>query len=61
MEKRKIEIPECEDVEWQREMLRQLWDRLNDIDLHGEGDEFFIKAVIEAMEYCDALQEYTGY
>jgi len=61
MEKQGIQIPEANNDEWQREMLRQLWDRLEDMDLHGEGNESFIRALIEAREICEALQEYSGY
>lgn len=61
MGKQSIQVPESNDDEWQREMLRKLWDRLSDVDVHGDGDESFTKALTEAMEICEALQEYSGY
>lgn len=61
MEKQGIQIPKANDDEWQREMLRQLWDSLSDVDVHGEGNEQFARALTEAMEICEALQEYSGY
>lgn len=54
-----FEIPECEDLEWQREMLRQLNDRL--ITLRDGFEEMKQDALDEAISIVDALQEYSGY
>ncbi|HDC4389188.1 TPA: hypothetical protein O8L60_000067 [Enterobacter cloacae] len=55
----KFEIPECNDIEWQQEMLRQLSDRL--ITLRDGFEEMKQDALDEAISIVDALQEYSGY
>ncbi|EMC7877761.1 hypothetical protein ACVXRV_004311 [Enterobacter roggenkampii] len=54
-----FEIPECEDLEWQQEMLRQLRDRLS--TLKDGFEEMKQDALDEAISIVDALQEYSGY
>lgn len=54
-----FEIPECEDLEWQQEMLRQLSDRL--ITLRDGFEEMKQDALDEVISIVDALQEYSGY
>ncbi|WP_412530838.1 hypothetical protein [Enterobacter roggenkampii] len=54
-----FEIPECEDLEWQQEMLRQLSDRLS--TLRDGFEEMKQDALDEAISIVDALQEYSGY
>lgn len=54
-----IEIPECEDIEWQQNMLRRLHIKLENAKLY-EMDE--AESVIdEAIEIVDALRQYSGY
>lgn len=55
----KFEIPECNDIEWQQEMLRQLSDRLS--TLRDGFEEMKQSALDEAISIVDALQEYSGY
>lgn len=57
-----IKIPECEDIEWQQEMLRQLADRLSNLSNRPDGLEEMREAQIEeAKSIVDALQQYSGY
>lgn len=53
-----FEIPEYEDLEWRREMLRQLSDRLS--ALRDGFEEIKQDALDEAISIVDALREYSG-
>lgn len=54
-----FEIPECEDIEWQQDMLRELSDKLDEIA--GNDDRQSNKPLDDAIKIVEALREYSGY
>lgn len=54
-----IEIPECMDDDWMREMFRELKSRLETIET--KITDFDLEEIIECYQIIDALQEYAGY
>lgn len=55
-----IEIPDSFDDEWQREMLRNLLVKLNEIDDGGYVVSDGYSLLDDAMKIVEALREYSG-
>lgn len=54
-----FEIPECEDIEWQQDMLRELSNKLDEIA--GNDDRQSNQPLDDAIKIVEALREYSGY
>jgi len=55
-----IEIPESNDIEWERDMLRELEERLEEVELQiadGQDSEH----IDRAQKIVEAMREYAGY
>lgn len=60
MKNTEIVVPDCCNEEWQRDMLRELAQQLEDLGDFVElddGHDIYMRSV----KIVDALQEYTGY
>lgn len=55
-----IEIPDSFDDEWQREMLRNLLVKLNELDDGGYVVSDGYSLLDDAMKIVEALREYSG-
>ena len=55
-----IEIPDSFDDEWQREMLRSLLVKLNELDDGGYVVSDGYSLLDDAMKIVEALREYSG-
>lgn len=55
-----IEIPDSFDDEWQREMLRNLLVKLNELDDGGYVVSDGYSLLDDAMKIAEALREYSG-
>lgn len=54
-----FEIPECEDIEWQQDMLRELSNKLDEIA--GNDGHQSNQPLDDAIKIVEALREYSGY
>lgn len=55
-----IEIPDGFDADWQCEMLRNLIDKLNELDDGGYVVSDGYSLLDDAMKIVEALREYSG-
>lgn len=55
-----IEIPDSFDDDWQREMLRNLIAKLNELDDGGYVVSDGYQLLDDAMRIAEALREYSG-
>ena len=55
-----IEIPDSFDADWQREMLRNLLVKLNELDDGGYVVSDGYSLLDDAMKIVEALREYSG-